>query len=216
MMRTRGRNLSRRAVLPAPRRCQALFDVINPRGSEVGDDPEQGGRMVSVRKPGVLGLLALAALVLTISPLAPAAIHESEQANHEDARRAITAVLQAHQENWNRHNMTAWADAVLHEDSDWVNWRGGYWRGKAAIRAGHEAIHKAQYKSSRLSAQRIEDLTFIAPDIAIAHVRSELSGDERAPGQTFPYRKTILFTKQQDVWRIRALHNTRLLDLERP
>jgi hypothetical protein len=34
-------------------------------------------------------------------------------------------------------------------------------------------------------SQRIEDLRFITPDVAIAHVRSELSGDERAPGQTF-------------------------------
>jgi uncharacterized protein (TIGR02246 family) len=171
--------------------------------------------MMSVRKPGGLGVLVLGIVVLMCRQV-PAAMDESEQDNHEDARRAITAVLQAHQENWNRHDMAAWADAILHEDSDWVNWRGGYWSGKAAIRAGHEAIHKAQYKSSRLSAQRIEDLKFITPDIAIAHVRSELSGDERAPGQTFPYRKTILFTKHKGVWRIRALHNTRLLDLERP
>ena len=56
--------------------------------------------------------------------------------------------------------------------------------------------------------------TFLTADIAVAHVRSELSGDARAPGQTFPYRKTILFTKQQGIWRIRALHNTRLLDPE--
>lgn len=34
--------------------------------------------------------------------------------------------------------------------------------------------------------------------------------------QTFTYRKTILFTKQKNVWRIRALHNTRLLDPARP
>jgi uncharacterized protein (TIGR02246 family) len=172
--------------------------------------------MVSVHKPGVVGVLALGAFVFTMSRLAPAAINESEQANDEAARRAIAGVLQAHQENWNRHDMAAWADAILHEDSDWVNWRGGYWRGKAAIRAGHEAIHKAQYRTSRLSPQQIEDLTFITADIAIAHVRSELSGDERAPGQTFLYRKTIVFTKQKDRWRIRALHNTRLLDPERP
>ncbi len=164
----------------------------------------------------IVGLLALGALVVTTPGLAPAAGNESHQDSQEDAKRAISAVLQAHEEHWNRHDMAAWADAILHEDSDWVNWRGGYWHGKAAIRAGHEEIHKAHYKNSRLSRQRIEDLTFITPDIAIAHVRSELSGDERAPGQTFPYRKTILFSKQKGLWRIRALHNTRLLDVERP
>jgi len=123
-------------------------------------------------------------------------------------------VLKAHEENWNRHDMDAWADQILHEDSDWVNWRGGYWHGKTAIREGHRAIHKSYYKSTRLSPQRIEDLEFITPDVAIAHVRSELSGDERSPGQTFTYRKTIVFTKQKGLWRIRALHNTRLLDAE--
>jgi uncharacterized protein (TIGR02246 family) len=172
--------------------------------------------MLSGHKRAAVGLLAVGALAIALSRLTPAAIGDSGQVNQEDAKRAITAVLQAHQDNWNRHDMTAWADAILHDDSDWVNWRGGYWHGKAAIKAGHEAIHKAHYKSSRLGPQRIEDLTFITPDIAIAHVRSELSGDERSPGEIFPYRKTILFTRQKDVWRIRALHNTRLMDPDRP
>jgi uncharacterized protein (TIGR02246 family) len=158
----------------------------------------------------------LAALFLAV--LAPATAVSSEPTGPERdaAKREIMGVLKAHEEYWNRHDMDTWADKILHEDSDWVNWRGGYWRGKAAIREGHRAIHAAHYKNSRLSPQRIDDLTFITPDIALAHVRSELSGDERAPGQAFPYRKTILFTKQQGAWRIRALHNTRILDAERP
>ena len=126
------------------------------------------------------------------------------------AREAISAILRAHEEHWNRHDMDAWADAILHENADWVNWRGGYWHGKAAIKAGHEEIHRTFYRNSRLSPQQIEDLAFLTPQVAIAHVRSELGGDERAPGQVFPYRKTIIFTEQGGVWRIRALQNTRL------
>jgi hypothetical protein len=87
------------------------------------------------------------------------------------------------------------------------------WNGRVG---GKVTIHAAHYKNSRLSPQRIEDLTFITSDVALAHVSSELSGDERAPGQAFPYRKTILFTRQQGAWRIRALHNTRMLDANRP
>jgi uncharacterized protein (TIGR02246 family) len=158
---------------------------------------------------------ALAALFLAILGPAGSVGSEASRPESEVAKREIMAVLKAHEEYWNRHDMDSWADKILHEDSDWVNWRGGYWRGKAAIREGHRAIHAAHYKNSRLSPQRIEDLTFITPDIALAHVSSELSGDERAPGQAFPYRKTILFTKQQGAWRIRALHNTRILDAER-
>lgn len=123
--------------------------------------------------------------------------------------RAILALLEAHERHWNRHDMDGWAE-ILHEDADWVHWRGGLWRGKREIQAGHEEIHRTYYRSSRVSPQRLEDLTFLTPDIALAHVRSELSGDARAPGETFSYRKTILFTKKDGAWRIRALHNTRL------
>lgn len=170
--------------------------------------------MLLHRKVGFVLSVSLGALVLTMFGATRAAINASSKSEDEDAKREIMEVLKAHEEYWNRHDIDTWADKILHEDSDWVNWQGGYWHGKAAIREGHRAIHKAHYKNTRLSPQRIEDLTFITPDIALAHVRSELSGDERAPGETFPYRKTILFTRQKGVWRIRALHNTRIVDKE--
>lgn len=90
----------------------------------------------------------------------------AQQADEAKARAAILEILKAHTEHWNRHDMTAWADAIPREDSDWVNWRGGYWRGKAAIRVGHEEVHRSYYRSSRISPQRVEDLAFPAPDTA--------------------------------------------------
>ena len=168
--------------------------------------------MPKVRNVGLLFSMVLTAVMLTASHAPRAATDASLQSGDDDARKQIMAVLKAHEEYWNRHDMDTWADKILHDDSDWVNWRGGYWHGKVAIREGHRAIHKAHYRNSQLSPQRIEDLAFIGPDMALAHVRSELSGDERAPGQVFTYRKTIVFTKQKGAWRIRALHNTRLLD----
>jgi uncharacterized protein (TIGR02246 family) len=170
--------------------------------------------MLSIHRGSLVASVTLAALVLAMSGLNPAAGSESQKTGDEKSRAAIMALLEAHQEHWNRHDMDAWADALLHDDSDWVHWRGGYWRGKAAIKAGHQEIHRTFYRASRLSSQRIEDLTFLTRDIALAHVRNELSGDERAPGQVFQYRMTILFTKQNGVWRIRALHNTRLQGVE--
>jgi uncharacterized protein (TIGR02246 family) len=171
--------------------------------------------MSQYRRFSLSRVTALAALFL--AALGPAAAVSGDVTTREIevAKSEIMVVLRAHEEYWNRHDMDTWADKILHEDSDWVNWRGGYWRGKTAIREGHRAIHAAHYKNSRLSPQRIEDLTFITSDVALAHVSSELSGDERAPGQAFPYRKTILFTRQQGAWRIRALHNTRMLDANR-
>ena len=172
--------------------------------------------MSQYRRFGLSRVTALAALFLATLGPAAAVSGDASTRESEVATREIMRVLKEHEEYWNRHDMDTWADKILHEDSDWVNWRGGYWRGKAAIREGHRAIHAAHYKNSRLSPQRIEDLTFITPDVALAHVSSVLSGDERAPGQAFPYRKTILFTNQQGTWRIRALHNTRMLDAHRP
>ena len=97
---------------------------------------------------------------------------------------AIHAVLKTHTEKWNVHDMDAWAE-ILHDDADWVHWRGGVWRGKAQIREGHRQIHRTYYQATRMTPQRIEDLTFLTSEIALAHVRSELTGDERSPGQTF-------------------------------
>jgi uncharacterized protein (TIGR02246 family) len=123
---------------------------------------------------------------------------------------AINSLLKTHTEKWNVHDMDAWAE-ILHDDADWANWRGVVWRGKEQIREEHGKIHRTYYKATRMSAQRIEDLTFLTPEIALAHVRSEMSGDERSPGQTFQYRKTFVFTKKNGAWRVRALHNTRIL-----
>jgi uncharacterized protein (TIGR02246 family) len=133
----------------------------------------------------------------------------SGYAQSQADRDAIQALLVAHTEKWNVHDMDAWSD-ILHDDADWVHWGGGYWRGKQQIRDGHKEIHRTHYKATRMSPQRIEDLTFLTPTVALAHVRSELTGDERSPGETFQYRKTILFTKKDGAWRIRALHNTRI------
>jgi uncharacterized protein (TIGR02246 family) len=170
--------------------------------------------MLSAYRVSLVISVTIGTLVLTSFGFMNSASNESQKTDEEKARAAIMEIVKAHVELWNRHDMAAWSDALLHEDADWVNWRGGYWRGKAAIRAGHEEIHRTYYKSSRMSPQRVEDLTFLSPDAALAHVRSELSGDERAPGQTFQYRKTILFTMKNGVWRIRALHNTRLQGVE--
>ncbi len=157
---------------------------------------------------GSLTMAFTAPMILPAQASGPAKVSMDPRAA-DSARVAIAAILKTHEVQWNKHDMNAWAE-ILHDDADWVHWRGGYWHGKAAIKAGHEQIHRTYYKATILSPQRIEDLTFLAPDMVLVHARGSLSGDERSPGQTFQYRKTILFTRQNGVWRIRALHNTRL------
>ena len=174
---------------------------------------------MKIMLPACRAVLAIrvtfAALVLAVAGCTTnVAVAQSQTSKSSDGREAIMAILKAYADDWNRHDMNAEAN-LFHDDADWVNWRGGYWRGKAAIKKGFQRIHDTIYKASQLSPQRVEDLTFITPDIAIAHARSELTGDERAPGKIIPYRKTFLFTKQHGVWRIRAGHNTRLQEGEK-
>ena len=147
-------------------------------------------------------------IVLALAVL-PAQAQTTEKINSPDGNVAIPALLKAEEDAWNRHDMTAFAN-LCHEDADWVSWTGNLSRGRAKIKEGHERVHRTYYKNSRLTLLRIEDLTFITPEIAIAHGRTEFSGDERSPGKVFQYRKTAVFTKRDGVWRIRAVHNTRL------
>jgi len=131
----------------------------------------------------------------------------------EKVKGEIIEVFKSQQAAWNSHDMDKWAES-LHADCDWIHWRGGVWRGKAAVKAGHEAIHQSYYKSSKVTLNRLESFTFIAPEIVLVHARSEMSGDERSPGEVFQYRKTVLFMKENGSWKIRALHNTRMVGVD--
>jgi ketosteroid isomerase-like protein len=50
----------------------------------------------------------------------------------------------------------------------------------------------------------------VKPDVAIAHVRTALTGDERYPGQTFEFRRIIVLTKHKTGWLILAGQNAKL------
>ena len=56
----------------------------------------------------------------------------------------------------------------------------------------------------------IEDVTFVKPDVALMHVRTGLTDDERFPGQTFEFRRTLVLTKRDGAWRILAGQNAKL------
>ncbi len=112
---------------------------------------------------------------------------------------------------WNRHDMVAFA-ALFHDDAAWVHWRGGLWVGRPAIYEGHRIIHETYYRNTRATVQGIEALDFLSPTVAYLRVRSNMVGDERSPGQMFRYRRTMILTRREGVWRIARGHNTRIAD----
>jgi uncharacterized protein (TIGR02246 family) len=107
---------------------------------------------------------------------------------------------------WNQHDMDALAE-LFHEDAAFVNVRGGYLTSREEIRAQHAAIHAGPYKDSVLRVE-VTDTRELAPGIIMAHVRTELDGDDRAPGQTQRSVATFVIERRAELWRFIAAHNT--------
>lgn len=148
-------------------------------------------------------------LAVLVSLSAASGCSTTAPAQGADDKAAILAVIAEFEDAWNRHDMEAFA-ALFHEDAAWVNWRGGYWRGIDEIKRGHTVIHQTFYKNTRMQTIAVEDVTFLTPVVAVTHDRNNMTGDERSPGQLLRYRKTMVWTKRNGVWRISAGHNTRL------
>ena len=124
-------------------------------------------------------------------------------------KEAIVKVIDNYEQAWNRHDAKALAEQY-HTDATWVNWFGAYYKGRAEIEKHYQTTHSTYFKETKFTTRSIEDITMIKPDMALVHVRTDLSGDERYPGQTFRFRRTILLTYKEGSWRILAGQNAKL------
>lgn len=109
---------------------------------------------------------------------------------------------------WNAHDMHAFA-FLFHDDAAFVNVAGGYLRGRDDIEQAHAAVHAGPFRHSSLTAEA-EDARLLCDDVIIAHVRSELLGDDRAPGQARTARMTLVLEQRGGQWKIVAAQNTNL------
>ena len=107
---------------------------------------------------------------------------------------------------WNRHDMTAFA-SVFHEDAAFVNVVGTYARGRRGIEQLHATAHASFYRNCTIS-MRLEDARMAAADVIVAHVTSDVRGDERAPDQVRETIMTLVIERQHGLWKISAAHNT--------
>ena len=107
---------------------------------------------------------------------------------------------------WNQHDMDALAE-LFHDDAAFVNVRGAYLAGRAEIRAQHAAVHAGPYKDSVVRVEVI-DTRPLAPGVIVAHVRTELDGDDRVRGQTQRSVVTFVIERRAGLWRFVAAHNT--------
>ena len=107
---------------------------------------------------------------------------------------------------WNQHDMDALAE-LFHDDAAFVNVRGAYLASRGEIRAQHAAVHAGPYKDSVVRVE-VMDTRELAPGVIVAHVRTELDGDGRVPGQTQRSVFTFVIERRAGRWRFVAAHNT--------
>ena len=97
--------------------------------------------------------------------------------------------------------------APFAEDADFVNIVGEHHRGRREIAAGHQAIFRDFYAGStaRLTVESVRQLR---PDVALAHVASELTAPTGPMAGRHVARFSIVLTRDRGVWEIASFHNT--------
>jgi uncharacterized protein (TIGR02246 family) len=152
---------------------------------------------------------AIYTMILTLLCSLPIYKAAAQKFDTTTERQAIVKLVKNYEDAWNRHDPKALADNY-DIDATWVNWFGAYYIGRKDIENHYDTVHTTYFKTSQYYTRAIEDISFIKPDIAIAHVRTGLSGDSRFPGQTFEFRRTIILIKRNNIWLIQAGQNAKL------
>ena len=83
-------------------------------------------------------------------------------------------------------------------------------KGVAQIEKGLAMIFQTRGGDVTLKTLEVS-VRFIRPDVALAHVRNELSGLVSPDGKTLPPHQELsvrVFVKNDGAWRISAFHNT--------
>jgi len=136
-------------------------------------------------------------------------------ANETSDVKAVVAKLA---ENWNRHDMTAFA-ALFAENADFVNVIGMHWHGRKEIETKHAQTHRTIFRNSVLQIVDVI-VRLVSPTVALAHARTELRGAESLREPVAPeVRRTLLscvLTKDADRWAITAAHNTDIVPVVWP
>ena len=110
------------------------------------------------------------------------------------------------EKGWNAADGAAFARRFT-DDSDFVNIRGEHFRTRDAIAKGHQGIFDTIYKGSMVGMQ-LDGVRTIAPSVLLAHVKSVLKVPAGPLAGELRALFSLVLTKDQNEWRIAALHNT--------
>jgi uncharacterized protein (TIGR02246 family) len=111
-------------------------------------------------------------------------------------------------EAWNRHDAKAYA-SLFTDDGDCVNVVGWWWKGRVEIEKKLTDAYAFVFRESVLTIKDV-DVRFLAPELAVAHVRWTMVGARTPKGIPEPQQgiQTQLLQKQAGKWLIAAFQNT--------
>jgi uncharacterized protein (TIGR02246 family) len=123
---------------------------------------------------------------------------------HAEAERLVGRLESA----WNAMDGVAFARAVrgrcrLRQHP------GEHFRGRDKIAAGHVGIFRSIYAGSNVS-MKLEQVRSLRPDVALAHVHSNLDVPEGRLAGRHAARYSMVLTRGAGGWEIAAFHNTRM------
>ena len=123
---------------------------------------------------------------------------------HAEAERLVGRLESA----WNAMDGNAFA-APFAEDADFGNILGEHFQGRDRIAAGHVGIFKSIYAGSNVS-MKLEQVRSLRPDVAVAHVHSNLDVPQGRLAGRHTARFSMVLTRGTSGWEIAAFHNTRM------
>lgn len=154
----------------------------------------------------ILGIvLANLINVLSTSAYAQSASHVTTSRASDSTQ--IVGLVESMLSAWNTHDMYAFAN-LFHKDAVFVLWNSEVLQGRDSIEAGHVQVHKT-FLRKNVRKERIDEIKFVGPDVAVLRTYDNLTGDERYPGKVTESRKLFVCTKRDNVWRIAWGQTTR-------
>ena len=126
--------------------------------------------------------------------------------NDQDAFAIASSVVERLEKAWNTADAAAFASEFA-GDADFVNVRGDYHQGRAAIEGGHRGIWNTIYagSSARYRLERARNLT---DDVIIAHVDANLSVPSGPLAGSIDAIPSLILVRTGGEWKIASFHNT--------
>jgi uncharacterized protein (TIGR02246 family) len=128
-----------------------------------------------------------------------------------DDEKAIRDGIAQWEAAWNKHDAKM-GSALFADDADFINVNASFWKGRPEIEEAHAKLFATIFKDSTFKAIDTS-VRFVTQDVALAHVKWEISGDKNPDGTPRQPRQGIftqVLVKKDGRWLINAWHNTNI------